>query len=79
MFDRFCALPLLQQKAEHRVVVVLPAYNCARTLKQTVMDIPQEYVDDIVLVDDASTDETMDVAKTLNIKHIKKQDIHNKV
>ena len=72
MVDQFCSLSLLQQKAEHRVVVVLPAYNCARTLKQTVMDIPQKYVDEIVLVDDASTDETIDVAKTLSIKHIKK-------
>ena len=61
----------MQQK-KRRVVVVLPAYNCAKTLEQTVTDIPQKYVDEIVLVDDASTDETIKVAERLKIKHIKK-------
>ena len=43
-----------------RVMVVLPAYNAARTLERTVAEIPAGVVDDILLVDDASRDETVD-------------------
>lgn len=53
-----------------KVVAVLPAYNAARTLKATVDAIPKEWVDDIVLVDDASHDNTAEVARALGIKTI---------
>jgi len=50
-----------------RIVVVLPAYNAARTLERTIGDIPPNVVDEILLVDDFSTDETIDVAKRLGL------------
>jgi len=50
-----------------RVVVVMPAYNAARTLERTYADIPHEVVDRIILVDDVSRDETVDVARTLGL------------
>ena len=53
-----------------KIVVVMPAYNAAKTLEQTYADIPFDIVDEVILVDDASTDETVKVAATLNIKHI---------
>ena len=51
-----------------KVVVVLPAYNAAKTLKMTYQDIPRAFVDDVVLVDDASWDGTPAVAQELGIK-----------
>jgi len=51
-----------------KVVVVMPAYNAARTVKKTYDDIPKDIVDEIILVDDASSDETVRVAKDLGIK-----------
>jgi glycosyltransferase involved in cell wall biosynthesis len=53
-----------------RVVVVLPAYNAEKTLKQTYNEIPFDIVDEVILVDDASRDHTVSVAKELNIKTI---------
>lgn len=53
-----------------RVVVVLPAYNAAKTLEMTYSEIPFEFVDDVILVDDASRDDTADVARRLGIKTI---------
>lgn len=53
---------------EARVVVVLPAYNAAKTLEVTYADIPHDVVDEVLLVDDASHDETVAVAKNLGIK-----------
>lgn len=50
-----------------KTIVVLPAYNAAKTLTQTVKDIPIEYVDEIILVDDCSNDKTIEVAKQLGI------------
>jgi glycosyltransferase involved in cell wall biosynthesis len=50
-----------------KTIVVLPAYNAAKTLQKTVSDIPHEYVDEIILVDDFSNDETIDVANELNL------------
>ncbi len=51
-----------------KVVVILPAYNAAKTLEKTVADIPKDYIDDIILVDDASRDDTVKVAKSLGLK-----------
>lgn len=57
-----------------KIIVVLPAYNAERTLEQTYGEIPFDIVDDVVLVDDNSIDNTVEVAKKLNIKHIIKHD-----
>jgi glycosyltransferase involved in cell wall biosynthesis len=53
-----------------RVVVVLPAYRAALTLKQTYGEIPFDLVDDVVLVDDRSPDNTVEVARQLGIRHV---------
>jgi glycosyltransferase involved in cell wall biosynthesis len=53
-----------------KVVVVLPAYNAALTLEKTYREIPFDIVDDLVLVDDASKDDTAEVAKSLGIRHV---------
>ncbi|MEE2839290.1 MAG: glycosyltransferase family 2 protein [Acidobacteriota bacterium] len=50
-----------------RIVVVLPAYNAAATLERTYREIPQDLVDEILLVDDASQDETVSVAEQLGV------------
>jgi glycosyltransferase involved in cell wall biosynthesis len=53
-----------------KIVVVLPAYNAAKTLQKTYAEIPFEIVDDVVLVDDRSKDETVQLAKQIGIKHV---------
>jgi glycosyltransferase involved in cell wall biosynthesis len=53
-----------------KIVVVLPAYNAEQTLEQTYKEIPFDVVDDVVLVDDASKDNTIEKGKSLGIKHI---------
>jgi glycosyltransferase involved in cell wall biosynthesis len=53
-----------------KVVVVLPAYNAALTLEQTYREIPFDMVDEVVLVDDKSKDDTVTLASQLGIKHI---------
>jgi glycosyltransferase involved in cell wall biosynthesis len=53
-----------------KVVIVLPAYNAAKTLEMTYKQIPSSFVDDVVLVDDASRDDTSKVAHDLGIKVI---------
>ena len=50
-----------------KVVVVMPAYNAAKTLERTYADIPHEIVSRIILVDDVSRDETVDVARQLGL------------
>ena len=50
-----------------KVIVVLPAYNAEQTLALTVADIPREVVDEIILVDDGSSDATLAVAKDLGL------------
>jgi glycosyltransferase involved in cell wall biosynthesis len=53
-----------------KVVVVLPAYNAALTMEKTIAEIPMDIVDELVLVDDNSTDNSIEVAQNLGIKHI---------
>lgn len=53
-----------------KLIIVLPAYNAAKTIAQTYAEIPFDIVDDVVLVDDKSKDDTPAVASSLNIPHI---------
>lgn len=53
-----------------KLVVVLPAYNAAQTLDKTYNEIPFDIVDDVILVDDFSRDDTVEVAKRLGINNI---------
>lgn len=57
-----------------KVIAVLPAYHAVKTLKKTIDAIPSEWIDEIVLVDDASSDGTADLARSLGIKTI----VHSK-
>lgn len=59
---------------DHKLVVVMPAYNAARTLEQTLAEVPRDIVDDIVLVDDASHDDTASLAHSLGIRHVVRHD-----
>jgi len=59
-----------------KIVIVLPAYNAALTLERTYKEIPFDIVDDVVLVDDNSRDNTVDEAKRLGIRHIVKHEVN---
>lgn len=52
-----------------KVIVVLPAYNAEKTLEKTVGDIPRDIVDEVILVDDGSSDKTLEVASRLGLEH----------
>jgi len=54
-----------------KVIVIMPAYNAEATLEQTVRDIPDGIVDEIILVDDCSNDRTVEIAKRLNLTVLK--------
>ena len=60
-----------------KIIVVLPAYNAEKTLEQTFNEIPFDIVDDVILVDDSSTDKTVELARKLNIQHVIQHD-HNR-
>ncbi|MBL7885531.1 MAG: glycosyltransferase family 2 protein [Flavobacterium sp.] len=53
-----------------KIIVVLPAYNAAKTLEKTVSEIPLDLVDEIILTDDFSNDNTIEIAQKLGIQHI---------
>ncbi|MCS6990034.1 MAG: glycosyltransferase family 2 protein [Chloroherpetonaceae bacterium] len=53
-----------------KLVVVLPAYNAEKTLERTYAEIPFDIVDEVVLVDDASRDETVELAKRIGVRHV---------
>jgi glycosyltransferase involved in cell wall biosynthesis len=55
---------------DKKVIVVLPAYNAALTLEQTYKEIPMDLVDEVILCDDASSDNTLELGKQLGIKHL---------
>ena len=57
-----------------KVIVVMPAYKAALTLEKTYREIPFDLVDDVILVDDHSPDNTSEVAKSLGIKHVIRHD-----
>jgi len=57
-----------------KVIVVLPAYNAAKTLEKTYNEIDFNVVDDVILVDDNSKDDTVEVAKRIGINHILRHD-----
>lgn len=50
-----------------KIIVVMPAYNAAKTLKVTYEDIPHEAIDQVILVDDGSTDKTLEIARELRL------------
>ena len=54
-----------------KIIIVMPAYNAQATLKETYDNIPKDVVDDIILVDDNSSDKTVEIAQSLGIKVIK--------
>ncbi len=53
-----------------KLIVIMPAYNAEKTLRQTYAELPHDYVDEIILVDDSSEDSTADLAETLGITTI---------
>ena len=57
-----------------KVIVVMPAYRAALTLERTYREIPLDLVDEVILVDDASPDDTVDVARRLGIRHVIRHD-----
>lgn len=67
----YCGIsrPIIMIKNQ-KVAVVLPAYNAAKTLAQTIAEIDRNIVDEVILVDDASKDDTLAVANTLDIHHV---------
>jgi glycosyltransferase involved in cell wall biosynthesis len=57
----------MENETKPKVIIVMPAYNAATTLEKTVKDIPRGFVDEIILVDDSSQDETVRIAKRLGL------------
>jgi glycosyltransferase involved in cell wall biosynthesis len=57
-----------------KIIVVLPAFNAEKTLLATLKDIPFDIVDDIILVDDCSSDKTFEVAKSFGLKYVYRHD-----
>jgi glycosyltransferase involved in cell wall biosynthesis len=64
------AQPSAPRASRPRIVIVMPAYNAARTLERTYADIPHDIVDHIILVDDVSRDETVEISRQLGLETI---------
>ncbi|MBL0158496.1 MAG: glycosyltransferase family 2 protein [Bryobacterales bacterium] len=58
----------MQLKVKPKIAVVMPAFNAARTLRKTWEDLPHDIVDHVILVDDNSTDDTVDIARQLGLQ-----------
>ncbi len=56
-----------------KTIIVMPAYNAAATLEKTLRDIPEDFADEIILVDDSSKDDTVKMAKNFSLRAI----LHN--
>src|SRR5262245_47018524 len=54
-------------KRPHKVIAVMPAYNAEKTLASTLADIPVGSIDEVILVDDGSTDRTVEVAREMGL------------
>ncbi len=59
-----------------KIVVVLPAYNAAKTLERTYSEIPFNIVDDVILVDDYSSDETLAIARKVGIRYVIRHEVN---
>ena len=64
----------MSRDSRPKIVVIMPAYNAAKTLRMTYLELPHDVVDLVLLVDDASSDETVEVARQLNLELF----IHNR-
>jgi len=62
--------------AGQKIVVVLPAFNAAKTIRQTYQEIPFTLVDEVILCDDASADDTLAIAKSLGISKVLNHDFN---
>ncbi len=58
----------------NKVIVVLPAYNAALTLEKTYREVPMDIVDEVILCDDASKDNTAELARQIDINHVIKHE-----
>jgi glycosyltransferase involved in cell wall biosynthesis len=64
----YSALPDIDpRRRAQKICVVMPAYNAEKTLERTWRDLPAEWVDDVVVVDDASRDRTVEIARSLGL------------
>lgn len=61
---------------DKKVVIVMPAYRASQTLERTYREIPFDIVDEVILVDDHSPDDTSDVARKLGINHVIRHDVN---
>jgi glycosyltransferase involved in cell wall biosynthesis len=55
---------------DKKIVVVMPAYNAEQTLRQTYSEIPRQYIDEVILVDDRSSDKTAEIARSLGCRTV---------
>lgn len=62
--------------SNQKITVVLPAYNASKTLERTFDEIPFDIVDEVILVDDLSKDDTLAIAQKLGIRHILKHEFN---
>lgn len=74
LFLLFNRITIVKMYLNKKVIVVLPAYNAALTLEKTIAEIPKDIVDEIVFVDDNSTDNSLEVAHRIGIRHIIKHE-----
>lgn len=61
---------------DQKVTIVLPAYNAEKTLEKTFREIPFDIVDNVILVDDKSSDKTIEVSEKIGIEHIIKHPVN---